>query len=430
MLGVGITYVILSLLLMVLSIMDRNMMPDGFDYLFFMLVGLLCFKTMVGKREFSYPKYYLGLGVALLAVVLFNSLISPYSPGFVYIIIATVVTFLPFITFLLSYNVRFTKDEITSYIDKIIILAVLLGIFIYIENIVSDPHKIDSILSSDIFMIGCYASLCSQSIILALSRYYVTKDKKYIYAIAFFVITILLLNQLKAVAGAGIALVAYLIFMTRMREVTKAVILAAGVAVFAVWIYFSGALMIEKVTKYSEYFADEESGAGIARIVLYVEAVEMAKDFFPLGTGQGTFGSIPVNIIYSDVYYDYELSDIWGLSLDHEVNFRMDTHWASLLGEAGVLGLILYVLLFIYPILAVRRYTKNHPDGSATVKSLMFYTSCGLPILMMESFVLALPNRFCFMLLYAGLNAMIVRNLYSEEDEPSEGDSLLNGDCV
>ncbi len=60
----------------------------------------------------------------------------------------------------------------------------------------------------------------------------------------------------------------------------------------------------------------------------------------------------------------------------------------------------------------------------------MFYTSCGLPILMMESFVLALPNRFCFMLLYAGLNAMIVRNLYSEEDEPSEGDSLLNGDCV
>ncbi len=412
---------------MTLSIMDRNLMPDGLDYLFFMLVGMLFLKAVIGNRKFCYPKYYLGIFLVFLAVVIFNSLISSYTPGFMYMALATVVTVLPFITFLMGYNIRFSEAGINSYIDKIISLSSFLGGVIYAENIISSPPKIDSVIASRIFMIGFYASLCVQSTVLSLARYHSTRKKRYIYAIAFFVVTVLLLNQLKAIAGVGFALVAYLIFMTRMRKITKVIVLAAGVAVFVVWISLNGAMMIEKVTKYSEYFSDEESGSGIARIVLYVRAAEIAKDFFPLGTGQGTFGSIPVNIIYSDVYYDYELADIWGLSLDHEVNFRMDTHWASVLGETGVLGLIIYLLLFIYPILAVRRYARRYPDDSADMKSFIFYTSCGMPILMMESFVLALPNRFCFMLLYAGLNAMIVRYLYSRDEDPSDEDLLIKG---
>ncbi len=420
-----IAYVAASIILMVMSILNRNMMPDGIDYLFYMIIAVLSLKAMIGSREFSYPKYYIGILLTFLALILFNTFVSPYRPGIVYIALATVITILPFITFLLSYNICFTREEINSYFDDIIILAAVLGVLIYVENVVSDPPKIDSVLSSRVFMIGFYASLCVQSIVLSLARYHVTRKKIYIYAICFFIVTILLLNQLKAIAGAGTALVAYLIFMTRMRKIMKVLVLAAGVAAFAVWISLNGAMMIEKATKYSEYFADEESGQGIARVVLYVQAVEIAEDFFPLGTGQGTFGSIPVNIIYSDVYYDYDLADIWGLSLNHEVNFRMDTHWASLLGEAGVLGLIIYVILFVYPIAALRRFSGRGRGRSLEVRSYMFYTTCGMFVLMMESFFLALPNRFCFMLLYAGLNAVIVRNIgsteaASEDDETQE----------
>ncbi len=426
MLGVSTSYVIISLLLIVVSLVNRDMVPGGMDYLFFVLIGALSVKTMVGNRRFFYPKHYLGLLAVLFAVLLFNSFISPYSPGFKYIIIATAVTAIPFITFLFSYNIRFTKEEINSYIDKIIAVACSLAAFIYIENVLFSPPKLDSIISSRIIMIGFFASFCSQSIVLALGRYHVTKRKRYIYVILFLFLTILLLNQLKAIAGAGIAVVAYLFFMTRMSKVLKVIVLGVGASAFAVWIALSGSLMIEKAVKYSEYFSDEEASEGIARIALYVQSVEMAKDFFPLGTGQGTFGSIPVNIIYSDVYYDYELSEIWGLAENDSVNFKMDTHWAGVLGEMGVLGLVIYIIVLLYPATAVRRLAKKNMDDSPDTRSYRFIIACGMAVLMIESFVLVLPNRFCFILLYAGLAALVARNLYSTESlltyEDTSGD--------
>lgn len=419
MFGVSLIYALLSILLIVVGLINRDMVPGGTDYLFYMLIGILSVKTMIGNRAFSFPKYYIAILVSFLAVILFNSFISPYSPGLKYILIATVVTMIPFVIFILSYNIRFTNEEINSFIDWVIVAACSIAALIYVENVVSSPPKLDSLIASKVFMIGFFASFCSQTIVLSLARYHVTRRKRYIYAIVFLLVTILLLNQLKAVVGGMVAVVAYLFFMTRMSRLLKVVVLAAGVAAFSVWIALSGSLMVEKVVKYSEQFTDEDASEGIARIALYVQSVEMAKDFFPLGTGQGTFGSIPVNLIYSDVYYDYELSRIWGLAPNDKVNFKMDTHWASLLGETGVLGIIIYLVLLLYPSIALgalrRRRPGGAPDDSPDSRAYRFYTTCGLVVLILESFVLALPNRSVFILLYAGLNAVIVRNLYTSE---------------
>lgn len=414
MISVSAIYVILSLLLIVVGLINRDMVPGGTDYLFYLLIGALSVKTMVGNRKFSYPKYYIAILAALVAVMLFNSFTSPYSPGFKYIAVASVVTVIPFAIFLLSYNIRFTKEQICRFIDMIIAAACAVAAFIYVENVLFAPPKLDSVIASKVVMIGFFASFCSQSIVLSLARYHVTRRKRYIYAIVFLFVTVLLLNQLKAIAGGMLAVVCYLFFMTDMNKILKVVVLAGGAAAFAIWIALSGSMMVEKVVKYSEQFSDEDASEGIARIALYVQSVEMAKDFFPLGTGQGTYGSIPVNIIYSDVYYDYELSDIWGLAPNDRVNFKMDTHWASILGEMGVLGLIIYILLLLYPPLALRRLgrLKDSPPES---RSLRFYVACGTTVLMLESFVLALPNRSVFIILYAGLSAVILRNLYTSE---------------
>lgn len=414
MISVSAIYVILSLLLIVVGLINRDMVPGGTDYLFYLLIGAVSVKTMVGNRKFSYPKYYIAILAALVAVMLFNSFTSPYSPGFKYIAVASVVTVIPFAIFLLSYNIRFTKEQICRFIDMIIAAACAVAAFIYVENVLFAPPKLDSIIASKVVMIGFFASFCSQSIVLSLARYHVTRRKRYIYAIVFLFVTVLLLNQLKAIAGGMLAVVCYLFFMTDMNKILKVIVLTGGAAAFAIWIALSGSLMVEKVVKYSEQFSDEDASEGIARIALYVQSVEMAKDFFPLGTGQGTYGSIPVNIIYSDVYYDYELSDIWGLAPNDRVNFKMDTHWASVLGEMGVLGLAIYVLLLLYPAMALRRLgrAKDSPPES---RALRFYVSCGTAVLMLESFVLALPNRSVFIILYAGLSAVILRNIYTSE---------------
>lgn len=431
MLGVSFIYALLALLLFVVGLLNRDLVPGGTDYLFYLLIGVISVKTMIGNREFSFPKYYIAIICTLLAVILFNSFISPYSPGLKYIVIATVVTMIPFAIFLLSYNIRFTKTEINFFIDLIVVVACVMAFFIYVENVLTVTPKIDSIMASNVIMIGFFASFCSQLIVLSLARYHVTHKKRYIYVILFLLLTVLLLNQLKAIVGSMIAIVAYLFFMTRMSKTLKVAVLAAGVAAFSVWIALSGSLMVEKVVKYSEQLADEDASEGIARIALYVQSVEMAKDFFPLGTGQGTYGSIPVNMIYSDVYYDYELSDIWGLAPNDRVNFKMDTHWASILGEMGVLGLLIYVVLLLYPAIALgclrRRRPEGAPEDSPDDRAYRFYVSVGMTVMMLESFVLALPNRSVFILLYAGLTALIVRNLYTSESlleyEDTTGDN-------
>lgn len=426
MLNVSAAYVIIALLLMAVGLINRDMVPGGTDYLFYLLIGILSVRTMVGNRRFAYPKGYIAILAVLLAVILFNSFISPYSPGLKYVGVATMVTAIPFCIFLLSYNIRFTKEEINAFIDRIIVVACAVAAFIYVENVLFNPPKLDSIIASKVIMIGFFASFCSQSIVLALARYHVTKRKRYIYAIIFLFLTILLLNQLKAIVGGVAAVVAYLFFMTSMKRVLKISILILGLAGFGAWTAVSGSMMVEKVVKYSEQLSDEDASEGIARIALYVQSVEIAKDFFPLGTGQGTFGSIPVNIIYSDVYYDYELSGIWGLAPNDRVNFKMDTHWASILGEMGVLGLIVYVILLLYPAIALRRLGRLK-DSPPEAKALRFYVACGTAVLMLESFVLALPNRSVFIILYAGLSAVILRILYTSESlleyEDTTGDN-------
>ena len=143
---------------------------------------------------------------------------------------------------------------------------------------------------------------------------------------------------------------------------------------------------------------------GIARNELYNASIQIAVDKFPLGTGQGTFGSMPVNMYDSRVYYDYHIDNVYGLSKYHDVNFKMDTHWSSILGENGVLGTILYLLLFIHPIRYVSRYKNNFRD-------YYFIILACIIALMIESIVLNLASRLTFIMIYSGLTGIIVRRI-------------------
>jgi O-antigen ligase len=68
----------------------------------------------------------------------------------------------------------------------------------------------------------------------------------------------------------------------------------------------------------------------------------IARDYFPLGTGLASFGSHASRIYYSSVYFEYGLSNVWGLSPQFS-GFITDTFWPMVVGEGGVVSLISYV---------------------------------------------------------------------------------------
>lgn len=79
-----------------------------------------------------------------------------------------------------------------------------------------------------------------------------------------------------------------------------------------------------------------------ARGALYSTSIKIAMDFFPLGSGFGTFGTAYSAKNYSPLYFYYGINNVWGLSSNMS-SFITDTHWPPILAETGLFGALIYI---------------------------------------------------------------------------------------
>lgn len=96
-----------------------------------------------------------------------------------------------------------------------------------------------------------------------------------------------------------------------------------------------------------------------ARTVLNQTSFRIAKDFFPFGTGFGSFASHQSAVEYSPIYSLYKISNVWGISKDMPL-FISDTFWPMILGQFGVLGLCAYVIALAILFFRVQRVAKGN----------------------------------------------------------------------
>ena len=110
---------------------------------------------------------------------------------------------------------------------------------------------------------------------------------------------------------------------------------------------------------------------GSIRGTLYKVGIQIANDFFPLGSGFGTYGSEISRIIYSPLYYKYNMSNIYGFSSEHH-GFLTDAQWASIIGETGWIGISIYILMIILLTLVIVK-TAEGTRLKIAVSSLWIY---------------------------------------------------------
>lgn len=79
-----------------------------------------------------------------------------------------------------------------------------------------------------------------------------------------------------------------------------------------------------------------------ARGQLLVNSLNILKDFFPLGSGFGTFASYMSGINYSSLYYVYGLNDIYGLSPVF-TSYLSDSFWPMIFAQFGIVGTCLFI---------------------------------------------------------------------------------------
>lgn len=85
-------------------------------------------------------------------------------------------------------------------------------------------------------------------------------------------------------------------------------------------------------------------GLTAARPALHIIGIRIAMDFFPLGSGFGTFASHLSGRHYSNIYELYGISHVPGMTRT-AYNYISDVFWPYIYGQFGVLGLLLYVKL-------------------------------------------------------------------------------------
>ncbi|GAF12459.1 oligosaccharide repeat unit polymerase Wzy [Bacillus sp. JCM 19045] len=93
-----------------------------------------------------------------------------------------------------------------------------------------------------------------------------------------------------------------------------------------------------------------------ARGVLLNSANLIAQDYFPFGSGLGTFGSHASRVNYSELYYSYGVSNFYGLSEDYPA-FITDSYWAMMIAENGYIASIMQFLAIV--ILISSLYIRN-----------------------------------------------------------------------
>lgn len=132
------------------------------------------------------------------------------------------------------------------------------------------------------------------------------------------------------------------------------------------WIVILGISAILGWGQLKYYYLDNEDAA---RAAMTIASVEIAKDNFPHGTGFGTFGSYVSGINYSDIYYQYDLYNVHGLS-EEISTFVSDTFWPTVIAQFGFVGTIAYLVIFY---LLFRKCNEMYYSKKAYFSSLVIF---------------------------------------------------------
>lgn len=308
--------------------------------------------------------------IALVGIGILGNIVHPGLQENPVVFIKDIVALckFPMIFFLLERRTVSTEKQeaIISSIAKtsrwLIILALaamIAGRFVdlgvYHESEVRFFPVFQFVFSHPTFFISAYvmvaAALIAESIrknrvfllIDCLLLFMAQRSKGYIFIVVLLLFTVL-----------GEAWITKLLsfFLGSEKAKVKPVRVMLAVAVLILMILIAGRSRIE-------FFLS--LGLNTARMALHVVGVKILIDFFPLGSGLGTFASYLSGENYSNVYALYGIDHIWGMTKDN-YNFISDVFWPYIYGQFGIFGFLIYITLIIR--IFFRQYRSNITNAS------------------------------------------------------------------
>lgn len=310
-----------------------------FDEMLALLIAIVSAIYIIKKKgKIVINKYNICI-VSLILIVVLIGLYSNIEYGYQNIkyVLADLIVFIKFFIVYLGFEF-IAKDSIKKFSKTILKNVKIITVFLFILTIINYIFKIFPIFdyryripSNQLFFEHpSTLAWCCVSLMVMLIRLEKLNKNNCIY-ISMLIIILMTTLRSKAVAFASVSIIILLYIKLSNNKINTWKVIFIGVICIAIGykqIYY--------------YFMNENS----ARAVLLGTSIEIANDYFPLGTGFGTFGSYFSGESYSPVYEMYGINDIWGLRQENP-NFISDSFWPMVLGQFGYIGALLYMLCIV-----------------------------------------------------------------------------------
>ena len=192
--------------------------------------------------------------------------------------------------------------------------------------------------------------ICAKSSLLFVLLIFCRHQRVWLYRVCLFLMILMLVLSGKEKSYGAIlvfAVLYYLIVHKKVQTKLRYILYMAVPVALLAW---------DKI-----YFYYVEGNGHYAKSIMTGAALQIARDYFPIGTGFGTFGSTYAAKYYSPVYHLYGFADNAQLGEQARM-YLTDVFWPILLGENGVLGTVIYsglVLVLFIRIQKVFFYNKT-----------------------------------------------------------------------
>jgi hypothetical protein len=378
--------------------------PLGFRHIIILIIFII--NWVIFGRPLRLNQYYLLAILLIFSYVIVAYLfvrvsILNYFLGFVF-------TFLFVLMFILGSNTKTHSTILIKIFKGLLIFFLLMSIGPISQGLFagSTLRHIPGLFRE----LGAFGSSMNIGVIISLSLYIITGKKRYLYFAFFLSFGVFLTILKKSIFSNIIVWGAFVIYQTSARLRRK--LIFYGIFFILLSLLFTGDEFKKDIKANVDYY-QRVGPKGHVRLSMYVASINIAYDYFPFGSGLGTFCSVSSLIGgYSQIYIEYHVSEIGSnsqkdVALGHHT--LLDTYWPHIVGELGFIGTLLFIFIWFFPL--VSTYYIVHLSKDPLIRGLGFYIVLMILIMTNEGFTLYTPEIPSFVLLHSGIAGLCYCNI-------------------
>lgn len=382
--------------------------PLGFRHL--LIIALFVGNWFFFGNKIQLPKKY-KLGILLMGGYLSVAYFFSIAPIFNYIL-GVFFTFLFVFLFIIGSNTNTRSEVIIGIFKYLILYFFLMSIVPILQGIITGTSLRD--IPVYFRELGAFGAVMNISTIISLTLYIITSNKKYLYLAVFFSFGVMMTILKKTMISNVLVWIFYFFYLANSRTKLRFIIISFVILILGN--FFIGRELNENIEESNDYldkFGPEEH----VRLGMYIACYNISTDYFPFGSGMGTFASLSsIAGQYSPIYYDYGISNI-GMNNPEDVatgkHTLLDTYWPHIFGELGLVGTILFLFLWFFPFKLAMFNFKTTDDPF--IKGVSFYILLLVITMTWEGFTLYTPEIPGFVLLHSGLSGLCYFHLKAKE---------------